>query len=228
MARARRLQLAGLAVALAAVGAACGSGGNATSTTAAAPTTPPQPSVGCPLVSAPKPRASEHLQPPQTRLDPHKKWIATVTTSCGSFRVELAVKVSPQTTASFAALANGRFYDHTVFHRIVPGFVIQGGDPTQTGEGGPGYTTRDVPPRSTRYVQGVVAMAKTQVQARGIAGSQFFVVTAADARLAPDYAVLGRVVSGLTVVLRIGRHGDPNTEQPTQPIVIRRIRVASR
>ena len=83
-------------------------------------------------------------------------------------------------------------------------------------------------PRTTAYVRGVVAMAKTGTDPAGTSGSQFFVVTAPDARLPPDYALLGRVVEGLPIVLKIGKLGDPATEKPTQPIVISRIRVASK
>ena len=112
-----------------------------------------------------------------------------------------------------------KYFDGTVFHRIVPGFVIQGGDPTGTGGGGPGYKTVDKPPASTRYTHGVVAMAKTQAEAPGTSGSQFFVVTARDAGLPPDYAVLGKVVQGLDVVDRIGKLGDVN-ERPTELVQI--------
>jgi cyclophilin family peptidyl-prolyl cis-trans isomerase len=125
-------------------------------------------------------------------------------------------------------LATAHYFDDTIFHRIVPGFVIQGGDPTQSGSGGPGYVTIDPPPRTTRYVRGVVAMAKTATDPRGASGSQFFVVTAADAQLTPDYALLGRVTKGLAVVLKIGKLGDPTTEKPTQPIVIARIRITAK
>jgi peptidyl-prolyl cis-trans isomerase B (cyclophilin B) len=161
-------------------------------------------------------------------LDPGKTWIATVTTSLGAFRLRLDVADSPHTTASFAKLANDGFYDGLVFHRIVPGFVIQGGDPTGTGEGGPGYTTHDVPPPSTTYVRGIVAMAKAAADPPGTAGSQFFVVTGDASFLQPDYALLGRVTSGMAVVERIGRFGNGDAGVPTRRIVIERIRVASR
>ena len=96
--------------------------------------------------------------------------------------------------------------------------------PTATGTGGPGYSTVDPPPKSARYTHGVVAMAKTGTDPPGTAGSQFFVVTAKDAALPPDYAVVGKVTSGLDVVDRIGKLGDAS-EQPTQPIVIDHVRV---
>jgi peptidyl-prolyl cis-trans isomerase B (cyclophilin B) len=126
------------------------------------------------------------------------------------------------------SLARAGFFDRTVFHRIVPGFVIQGGDPTGTGSGGPGYSTRDVPPKDTLYTRGVVAMAKTGDQPPGTAGSQFFVVTARDAGLRPDYAVLGRLVRGRRVAERIGRLGDPSSGErgtPLRPVLLRTVTI---
>src|SRR5438093_852140 len=130
---------------------------------------------------------------------------------------------SPCTTSSFAALVRKRFFDGTRFHRIVPGFVIQGGDPTATGKGGPGYSVRDVPASDSRYTKGVVAMAKTAAELPGTSGSQFFVVTAVDAGLPPEYAILGVVTKGLRVVERIGRLGDPVNERPTRRVVVQRV-----
>jgi cyclophilin family peptidyl-prolyl cis-trans isomerase len=144
----------------------------------------------------------------------------TMKTNEGTFAFALDVKDSPHTTEAFVKLVEKGFFDGTIFHRIVPGFVIQGGDPTGTGTGGPGYTTVDVPPSDARYTKGVVAMAKTGNEPPGTAGSQFFVVTADDAQLPPDYALLGKVTSGLDVVEKIGRLGDPATETPTRRIVI--------
>src|SRR5439155_18105049 len=150
---------------------------------------------------------------PSLRLDPRKHYDVTLETNCGSFTIRLDVRHSPRTAASFVYLARTHFFDKTIFHRIVPGFVIQGGDPTQTGSGGPGYETVDAPPANTQYVRGVVAMAKTQTEPAGAAGSQFFVVTGANVGLPPDYGILGRVTSGLKVVLRIGALGNAQ-EQP--------------
>ena len=101
----------------------------------------------------------------------------------------------------------------------MPGFVIQGGDPSATGTGGPGYTTVDKPPSDASYVHGVVAMAKTGAQPAGAAGSQFFIVTGDDAGLPPDYAIIGEVTDGLDVVDRIGKLGDAS-EQPTKVVEI--------
>jgi peptidyl-prolyl cis-trans isomerase B (cyclophilin B) len=159
-------------------------------------------------------------------LDPAKQYTVNVRTNLGSFAFRLNVKDSPCTTSSFASLVRKGFFDGTTFHRIVRGFVIQGGDPTGTGSGGPGYTVVDVPPDDAAYTRGVVAMAKTGAEPAGTSGSQFFVVTGKDAMLTPDYALLGKVSSGLNVVLHIGTLGDPS-EQPTRKVIVRRMTVTS-
>jgi cyclophilin family peptidyl-prolyl cis-trans isomerase len=143
---------------------------------------------------------------------------AVVATSQGTFEIELDTRTSPKTTNSFAFLARQGFYDGTTFHRIVPGFVIQGGDPTGTGTGGPGYFVDEPPPADTEYVRGTVAMAKTAVEPPGRSGSQFFVVVAADAGLAPQDALLGRVSAGFPICQRIARLGDPASGQTGTPL----------
>jgi peptidyl-prolyl cis-trans isomerase B (cyclophilin B) len=158
-------------------------------------------------------------------LDATRPHTVGVITNLGSFAFRLDVKDSPCVASSFASLVRKGFFDGTIFHRIVPGFVIQGGDPTGTGTGGPGYTVRDAPPAGARYTKGVVAMAKTASEPRGSAGSQFFVVTAPDAGLPHDYALLGKVSKGLKVVERIGRLGNPATEKPTRRVVVLRMTV---
>jgi peptidyl-prolyl cis-trans isomerase B (cyclophilin B) len=225
MARTLGLVLAAL---LAAVLSGCGG-----SSTKSSPPSPPPPTGGtagggCPQASAPKAR-TESRKPPGKPLDASKTWTATVETSCGSFTISLDVKGSPNTTASFVSLARSGFYDDTTFHRIVPGFVIQGGDPTASGAGGPGYSVVDRPPAGTTYLLGAVAMAKTGAEPPGTAGSQFFVVTGANAGLTPDYALLGKVVHGMAVVATIGKLGDPSDPNgtPTQTVVIHRITIST-
>jgi peptidyl-prolyl cis-trans isomerase B (cyclophilin B) len=162
-------------------------------------------------------------------LDPDKTNSIVVDTSKGSFTFELATKTSPCTTASFAGLVKKGFFDGLTFHRIVPGFVIQGGDPEGTGMGGPGYSTVDAPPQDTQYKKGLVAMAKSQNEPAGTSGSQFFVVTGADVGLPPDYAVLGNVTDGLDVVETIGKLGDPSDPSgtPTEPVKIDKMELQS-
>jgi peptidyl-prolyl cis-trans isomerase B (cyclophilin B) len=201
----------------------CGGGAKKTAATHQTLTSSTSGANGCKQVKAPAAKGGARAKKPKRELDVNKKWDLVVETNCGSFTIALDPEDSPRTTASLVALAKSRFFDGTAFHRIVPGFVIQGGDPTGTGKGGPGYTTVDKPPPSARYTRGVVAMAKTPDEAAGTSGSQFFVVTGADAGLPPDYAVVGRVAKGLNVVQRIGKLGDPASEHPTQPVVISRV-----
>jgi cyclophilin family peptidyl-prolyl cis-trans isomerase len=182
-------------------------GGGGTDTTAETPAKEKQ--GECRDVPQPNPKQDGGQKKPRAKLDPAKTYTVEVKTSCGDFTIKLDQKTSPNTAASFVALAKSGFYDNTVFHRIVPGFVIQGGDPTGTGSGGPGYSTRDVPPSNAAYTRGVVAMAKTEAEPPGTAGSQFYVVTGADAGLPPDYALLGKVTDGLDVVALIDEQGDP-------------------
>jgi cyclophilin family peptidyl-prolyl cis-trans isomerase len=207
------------------------SGGGSTGSTAAAPTastptTAQAAPAGCKKVAKPKPKPDGSLKKPSTKLDASKTYTATVKTNCGTFAFKLNVKDAPNASASIDYLAGKKFYNGTVFHRIVPGFVIQGGDPTGSGSGGPGYSTVDKPPSNASYKKGVVAMAKTGDEPSGTAGSQFFVVTGADAGLPPDYAVVGKVTQGLDVVDRIGKLGD-QSEQPTTTVEIESLRVSS-
>ncbi len=208
-----------------------GSSKDATATTGAA-TTPASTSTTagssghCRDVTAPSPRADGGAKEPTERLDPERTYRLVFTTNCGTFTITLDQQKAPATAASLVSLANQKFYDDTIFHRIVPGFVIQGGDPTQTGSGGPGYQTVDAPPADAAYTKGIVAMAKTASEPAGTSGSQFFIVTAADAQLPPDYAIVGTVTDGLDVVERIGKLGDAS-EQPTRPVVIESVVVES-
>jgi peptidyl-prolyl cis-trans isomerase B (cyclophilin B) len=149
---------------------------------------------------------------------------AVVQTSEGSFTIHLNVAAAPNAVGSFEKLARDGFFDGLTFHRIVPGFVIQGGDPKGDGSGGPGYTTVDPPPADTQYVKGVVAMAKRGDEPAGTAGSQFFVVLGANVGLPPDYAVLGKVTSGMATVDKIGKLGGPD-EQPTRKVTIQKITI---
>jgi peptidyl-prolyl cis-trans isomerase B (cyclophilin B) len=188
-------------------------------------------SGGCKDVQPPEARPDGGAKKPTGRLEPGTTYVVTLSTSCGDIAIRLDQKTSPKTAASFANLARTGFYDGTVFHRIVPGFVIQGGDPTGTGSGGPGYKTRDVPPRDATYLKGTVAMAKSPVEPPGTAGSQFYIVTAPNAGLPPDYALLGKVVKGQRVVNEIGQLGDPasgGADTPLQTVVIETAKVSER
>jgi cyclophilin family peptidyl-prolyl cis-trans isomerase len=180
-------------------------------------------SSGCTAVRRPAMHARNEPKP--TKLLPRSRHYAVVfKTNCGSFTIAIDQARAPHAAASFVALTERGFFDRTIFHRIVPGFVIQGGDPTGSGMGGPGYATVDTPAASSAYTLGVVAMAKTASAPAGSAGSQFFIVTEADAGLQPDYAIVGKVSAGLAVVERIGRLGNA-AQQPTRVVEIERATV---
>ena len=210
--------------------AACGGDDDETATTPTpTPTATPEDTggeqgTGCEQVAAAEPRGRE-LAKPKQRLDPAKAYVATVSTNCGDFEITLDAKRAPETGGSFKYLADKGFYDGLGFHRIVPGFVIQGGDPQGTGGGGPGYQIVEAPPEAFVYEKGVVAMAKTAIEDPGTSGSQFFVVTADGAPLEPDYALVGKVTKGMDVVDLIGVAPVGPDEQPVEPIVMSSLKV---
>jgi peptidyl-prolyl cis-trans isomerase B (cyclophilin B) len=181
--------------------------------------------AGCKKVSEPKPGAAPKLAKPKLRLDRRKTYVARVVTSCGQFEITLDAKSAPVTGGSFVTLARKRFYDGLIFHRISPGFVIQGGDPAGDGSGGPGYTVVEAPPDDLSYARGTVAMAKTATDPAGASGSQFFVMTEEAPQLPPDYALLGKVTKGQDVVDRIGVVEVGPDEKPTEPVVIEKIEI---
>jgi cyclophilin family peptidyl-prolyl cis-trans isomerase len=192
-------------------------------------TTPARDANGCTPAKPSAPKTAQATKP-TGKLDPSKTYVATVTTNCGSFEITLDAKRAPKTSASFKSLADQKFYDGTTFHRIVPGFVIQGGDPAGNGTGGPGYQVVEPPPKDLKYTEGVVAMAKAGNEAAGTSGSQFFVVTGPSAaQLTPDYALLGKLSGGEGVAAKIGAIiTDPRTDAPEAPVVIESIRVSER
>jgi peptidyl-prolyl cis-trans isomerase B (cyclophilin B) len=173
---------------------------------------------GCTVVTAPK-GAPHNETKPTALLPAGKHYDITFQTNCGNFTIRIDQAQSPNTAASFVSLVQHEFFDNTIFHRIVTGFMVQGGDPTGTGEGGPGYETVDTPPANAAYTSGVVAMAKTGTEPAGTAGSQFFIVDEANAGLPADYAIIGKVTQGMDVVDTIGRHGAA-TEEGTPSMVI--------
>jgi cyclophilin family peptidyl-prolyl cis-trans isomerase len=204
---------------------ACGGGDSGGSDESAATSTP-APAPACADVAAPKAKPATKLAKPKASLDRAKTYVATVSTNCGDFAITLDSKRAPKTGGSFKYLADKGFFDDTAFHRIVSGFVIQGGDPKGNGTGGPGYSVVEPPPQDLTYTKGIVAMAKTAAEPAGTSGSQFFVVTAEDANLPPDYALLGKVTSGQDVVDTIGAaETNQQTEKPLKPIVIKSIKV---
>jgi cyclophilin family peptidyl-prolyl cis-trans isomerase len=202
---------------LAALGVACSTAGSSPS---AAPTASPsaaapsaaasqaasQASSGCPT-AAPQPM-------PGGQTD-----VVTIETSKGPIEITVEADLGPLAAENFVDLAACGFYDGTVFHRVVPGFVIQGGDPTGSGSGGPGYEFPNDPVK-VPYERGVVAMANA---GRDTNGSQFFIVLD-EASLPPDYSVFGRVTKGMEAVDAIAAAAD--AENPTSPIKMDKVTVA--
>jgi cyclophilin family peptidyl-prolyl cis-trans isomerase len=178
---------------------------------------------GCKTVEAPEPKTVSFKAPEQV-LEPGEPATAVVKTSCGTFEIELDTERAPKTANSFAFLAEEGFYDDLTFHRIVPEFVIQGGDPEGTGTGGPGYSVDEKPPPNLSYTKGVVAMAKSEVEPPGRSGSQFYVVTAPATPLPPEYALVGKVSEGFDAVEEIEKLGTPS-EKPKQPVVIEEVTI---
>jgi cyclophilin family peptidyl-prolyl cis-trans isomerase len=204
-------------------------------TTATATATLPQRTSddGCSAVPPPQPSSSPDRRLSKARLSRNRLWTATLKTNCGTILIRLAVGRAPKTAASFAGLARNKFFDGLTFHRVAkPGgndFVIQGGDPEGSGNGGPGYSVVEAPPKNTRYTRYVAAMAKTATEPAGTSGSQFFIVTAADSQLPPDYALLGEVVGDKRAVKRIAAvPTDPSSEAPIDPVVMSSVRISSR
>ena len=169
--------------------------------------------------------AEQTAKAPTLRLSPSKTYTATVKTNLGTFAIELDPKRAPRTGGSFVTLARKGFYDGLTFHRIAPGFVVQGGDPNGDGTGGPGYLIREAPPRNLVYKQRVVAMAKGGDQPAGTSGSQFFIVTGRDAGLPPDYALLGKVTKGFGTVRKMDALATGQDGPPSKKIVMKKVTI---
>ncbi len=146
--------------------------------------------------------------PPAMQIDPAKKYRATITTLRGVIEIELCPQYAPQTVNNFVFLAREGFYDSVVFHRVISNFVIQGGDPTGTGRGGPGYQFADeFEGNPLTHERGVIAMANA---GPGTNGSQFFITHSPQPHLNGRHTVFGKVVAGMEVVDAI-RPGDAMT-----------------
>jgi peptidylprolyl isomerase/peptidyl-prolyl cis-trans isomerase B (cyclophilin B) len=159
-------------------------------------------------------------------IDVNRTYVAEMTTGKGRFTITLDAKAAPKTVNNFVVLARHHYYDGITFHRVVPGFVVQGGDPLGTGTGGPGYAFADELPRAGSYKIGSVAMANSGPNSNG---SQFFVVTGqAGVSLPPNYSLFGQVTSGMDVVMAIeaaGGRGGANGK-PDETVTISSVRVS--
>jgi peptidylprolyl isomerase len=215
------------------LGSACSSGGSPTPS----PTSKPQ-AAASPKAQAetsPKPiaggagPAKQWASPPPMSIDPNKQYSATISTTQGNMRAELYAKDAPNTVNNFVFLAREGFYDGVPFHRIMAGFMVQTGDPTGTGRGGPGYRFNDELPKTYEYEPGTLAMANAGPNTQG---SQFFIVHAdLRARLPKNYTIFGKVVDGMDVLDRIARtpvRASPSGEQsmPTEDVRINSVTIS--
>ncbi len=167
--------------------------------------------------------AKQYSSPPEMQIDPSKSYKATIKTNKGDITVRLYAEDSPNTVNNFVFLAREGFYDGVIFHRVIKGFMIQGGDPTGTGTGGPGYRFADelTKAQSHRYPAGTLAMANAGPNTNG---SQFFVMHV-DYGLPPQYSVFGKAVDGLDVVDEIANVATGPGDRPHEDVVIETIDV---
>jgi cyclophilin family peptidyl-prolyl cis-trans isomerase len=214
---------------------------NASSTSTTAPSNKAQAAVdavavraGCPSNPHTALTKTQWKQPPAITIDPAKNYDVTVRTDVGTFTIALDPKTSLVATNNFVFLADHDFYNCVIFHRVIPGFVVQGGDPTGTGTGGPGYEfTATGPPKAAnpadQYPLGSVAMANSSPTSASTTspntnGSQFFIVTGSSGEmLTPNYVLFGQVVSGMAVVNKIDEDG---TSSGTPAVIHRMLSVS--
>jgi cyclophilin family peptidyl-prolyl cis-trans isomerase len=171
---------------------------------------------------------TQYTQQPAMRIYPEKSYTGVLQTNKGTIEVELFPEDAPVTVNNFVCLAEDGYYDNTPFHRIVKGFVIQGGDPTGTGSGGPGYKFADEP-IARDYERGMLAMANAGPDTNG---SQFFVVLEdLRGKLPKNYTIFGQVTDGIDVVeaiantpTRTGRSGENSS--PTEPVTLEKVTIS--
>ncbi|HSV14181.1 MAG TPA: peptidylprolyl isomerase [Tepidisphaeraceae bacterium] len=165
--------------------------------------------------------AKQYSAPPMT-IDPNKKYTATIDTTAGTMVAELFPKDAPQHVNSFVFLAREGFYNGVIFHRVIPGFMIQGGDPTGTGTGGPGYKVK-AEFNSRKHTRGVLSAARSSDP--NSAGSQFFVMHDTAPHLDGQYTAFGQVTSGLEVIDKIVNAPKDRNDRPKNPTAINSITI---
>ena len=178
--------------------------------------------VECPAADGSSPKQQQFDGPPPMCIDSEKRYTAEMVTSHGTMTIALDPIAAPKTVNNFVFLARYHYFDGIVFHRIIPGFVLQGGDPTGNGTGGPGYRFADELPPPGRYELGSLAMANAGPDTNG---SQFFIISGPDGvRLPPQYSLFGKVVKGLDVVAAIEAVGS-GSGAPSEKVVIESVTI---
>ena len=166
--------------------------------------------------------AKQYPAAPPMTIDPAKKYTAEIDTTAGPITVELWPTVAPQHVNSFVFLAREGFYDGVIFHRVIPGFMIQGGDPTGTGSGGPGYQL-NAEFNKNKHVRGVLSAARSS--SRNSAGSQFFLMHDTAPHLDGEYTAYGQTTKGLDVIDKIVNAPKGANDRPRDPTKINKVTV---
>ena len=166
--------------------------------------------------------AKQYPAPANQNIDPNKNYTATIETTEGTITAELYPKIAPQTVNAFVFLARDGFYEGVIFHRVIPGFMIQGGDPTGTGTGGPGYKLK-AEFNNMKHERGVLSMARTADP--NSAGSQFFVMHANSPHLDNQYTAFGKATGGLDVIDKIANAPRGAQDRPKNPAKITKITI---
>jgi cyclophilin family peptidyl-prolyl cis-trans isomerase len=176
----------------------------------------------CPAADGSSEKRQRFDSPPSMCIDPAKRYTAEMVTNKGSMTIALDAATAPKTVNNFVVLSRYHYYDGVGFHRIIPGFMCQGGDPEGTGRGGPGYRFEDELPAPGRYEIGSIAMANAGPNTNG---SQFFIVSGQDGvRLPPQYSLFGKLVNGLETLQAIeatgSRSGAPSEKVTIESVTI--------
>lgn len=182
--------------------------------------------AACPPAEGTDTRTTTFEAPPPMCIDPAKDYTATVTTDTGEFTIDLLAEKAPKTVNNFVVLARHHYYDGVTFHRVIQGFMAQGGDPEGTGRGGPGYEFEDELPTAGEYEVGSVAMANAGPNTNG---SQFFIITGdAGVQLPPQYSLFGKVSQGMETVSKIEADGSPGDAPPATVHTIKSVTVSEK
>jgi peptidylprolyl isomerase len=169
------------------------------------------------------PKSQKFSEPPEMGIDPEKRYTAKLDTTLGEIVIALDALKAPKTVNNFVFLALNHYYDGVIFHRIINGFMCQGGDPTGTGTGGPGYKIEDELPKPNEYQIGSVAMANAGPNTNG---SQFFIVSGpSGVGLPPQYSLFGQVVKGLDVVDEMQNVPTARGDRPKEDVVINSVTI---
>jgi len=178
----------------------------------------------CPAADGSSPRTTSFDAPPPMCIDPEKTYIATMVTSMGTLTIALYPDVAPKTVNNFVTLARYHYYDGLIFHRVINGFVLQGGCPEGSGMGGPGYRFEDELPAPGQYEIGSLAMANAGPNTNG---SQFFVISGpSGAGLPPQYSLFGKVVGGEELIAQMQSVPTSAGDRPVEDLVIESITIA--